>query len=263
MQNEAQNTRKENVFGHEGETVEEIQATDDQPQEQAEETEQQENESQETNAPRKFRIGDQEFDTQEQALEYATSKVATLENDRLADAAYRQGVQDALSQGVNPGESVTQEAPQAPAVNVEEFYTDPQGFLSKFAKHIEEKTLNQVDKRDSLKSENDRIWREFSERHPVLAEYRKEVEAFVNEHDTEVRATMAARGKHAAYDYVATKLKSRFESYARALNPKRELPNSKNTVVPSRPSVRVTQNANEKKPLSFSEQLKSIRKGRT
>lgn len=203
--------------------------------------------------PAKYRIGDREFATQDEALAFAQAQVA---ESQVTDA-YRQGMRDALHRTDQPAENVTI---STPALNPDELYTDPQAFLDKFATKIKTETRAELDQKEAIRTESDNIWREFTERHPMLADFRHEVENFTSQNLQEVRALIALKGRSAGYDYVATKLKSRFESYANAVKPKRELPNSGAGTTPAAKGATVTKKAPEKKPLSFAEQIRTLRK---
>lgn len=204
----------------------------------------------------KFRIGDREFSTETEALAFAQSQIEV-------DNAYQQGVRDAASQFQPAGGGVTPSPAVASTVdNVEELYTNPQEFLKKYATKIKSETIGEFNQTQSLKQQSDSIWREFTDRHPALADFRQEVEGFVQMHNPEVRALIQTKGRTASYDFIATKLRSRFEAYAGALKPKRELPNGGAGASPTQKGASVTPKPQEKKPLSFAEQVRSIRKAR-
>lgn len=250
-------TKKTAVFDEHGQTVEEIETA---PAEEI--TDQAEAVSQDNapQAPGKYRIGDRLFATQEEALEYAQSQVSALETEQQIADAYRQGMREALSTGTQPAESVTPKAPAANELDTEELYTNPQAFLNKFATKIKTETRSEIDQVTSLKQQSDQIWREFTERHPALADFRSEVEGFVGEHTLDVRGIISTKGRPASYDWIATKLKSRFEAYANAVKPKRELPNGSAGASPSTRAGGVPPKEAGKKPSTFSEQIRNIRK---
>lgn len=253
-QTETPATIRENVFGDDGETLE----TREIP---VGETGEDVIDEVPAAPAHKYRIGDQTFATQEEALAFANQAVE-LETQR-ADA-YRQGLLDGNISSANPGSGVTPPAaPAVPELNTEELYTNPQAFLDKFANKIKSETRNELSAADQMKAQSDQIWREFTDRHPALAEFRSEVEQFVQADTANVRAIINTKGRPASYDYIATKLKSRFESYATALKPKRALPNNAGGASPTQSAASgVTPKETAKKALSFSEQIRSIRKRR-
>jgi hypothetical protein len=203
----------------------------------------------------KIRIGDQEFASQEAALDYAQRLQAETD-------AYQRGVNEAMQFQRPQGTGVTpQEAP--PIVeNVEELYTNPQEFLKKYATKIKTELTGELSQRESMKAQSDQIWREFTDRHPSLADFRTEVENFVAAENGQVRAMIQAKGRPASYDFIATKLKSRFEAYASALKPKRELPNTGGGPSPTQKTGSVTPKETPKKVSTMAEQMRSMRKSR-
>lgn len=210
----------------------------------------------------KYRIGDKKFQTQDEALAYAQSHVSALETETQIADAYRQGMRDAVSQVPGTGSNVIPAAPAAPELNVEELYTDPKAFLAKYATQIKNEALGTVQQDMQIKYESDKIWNEFTNRHPMLADFRKETEGFVSLNTPEVRAIIATKGQEAAYDWIATKLKSQFATYANAVQPKRALPNTGAGASPTSKASGVTLKAEPKKTLSFSEQIRSLKKRR-
>lgn len=259
-----QQTRKVNVFDENGNTLEETELSNEETEEVEEFEASAEGEAEETQTPAptsgKFRIGDKTFATAEEALAYAESQVSTLETENQVADAYRQGLKDALNHAPNTPQNVTPQAEPESDLNNEEFYTNPQAFLHKYAQKIKTETRAEIEQRENLKAQSDQIWREFTDRHPGLADFRAEIEDFVAKNTTEVRAIIGTKGRPASYDWIATKMKSRFESYANAVRPKRTLPNGSAGASPSTKSAGVTPKPEAKKPLSFAEQLRSIRK---
>ncbi len=262
-----QQTRKEVTFDDQGNTVEEI-VVDTGEENAAEpvgfqpEPDGEADTDVVVSVPGKYRIGDKLFATQDEALEYAQSQVSALTVEQQVTDAYRQGMREALQQTPSAPGEVTQQQPQVPALDTEELYTNPQVFLDKFARKIKSETNAELDQKDSLRRESEQIWREFTERHPALADFRNEVENFVAQDNTAVRAIISTKGRPAGYDYVATKLKSRFEAYANAVKPKRELTNGTGGASQSNKTPGVTPKQPAKKPLSFAEQIRTIRKRR-
>ena len=250
--------RRENVFDELGQTIETVETAPESgapPADPALETL--------PAAAAKFRIGDREFATEAEALAFATSEIDTRDRDLQAADAYRQGLRDALAQQGGATASVTPAAPAAPALNHEELYTKPDEYLAKRDAMIEQRVLATVNQTQSLKTQSDNIWREFTDRHPEMADFRNEVETFVQANTTDVRSIISTKGRPASYDFIATKLKSRFKDYSAALQTKRALPNTGAGASPTEKAPgSVTPAPDAKKPLSFSEQIRSIRKRR-
>lgn len=211
----------------------------------------------------KYRIGDKTFATADEALTYAQSNIVALETETQVADAYRQGIRDAGVSAAPQNPNVTLEpTPAAPALDTQELYTNPQAFLAKYAAQIKTEINHENNQATNLRAQSDQIWREFCDRHPNLADFRTEVEAFVGQNTPDVRGIIATKGRPASYDFIATKLKSRFEAYSNSLKPKRELPNNSGGASPTARGSSVTPETQPKKALSFSEQVRSIRKRR-
>lgn len=214
-------------------------------------------------AAMKFRIGDREFATQQEALDYATSQVSALQTERQVSDAYQQGLKDALSAVPGTASGVTPAAePPRPKLDTTELFSKPEEFLEKYAQRIKSETINEVTQANSLRAQSDQIWHEFSSRHPQLADFRSEVEGFVQSNLNDVRSVIQTKGRPASYDFIATKLKSTFERYSEAMKPNRALPNNTTTASAAPKVAGVTPKETPKKALSFSEQVNSIRKRR-
>lgn len=205
--------------------------------------------------PEQFRIGDRTFATQEEMFAY----VQSLESEKEVANAYRQGMLDARGVATPMPESVT---PAAPKFDTEQLYTNPDKFLTDYAAQIKADAQADLDRKLANQTQSEQIWREFTDRHPELADFRNEVENFVQRFQPDVVAIIQTKGRPAGYDYVATKLKSEFARYAEATKPKRTLPNTNASPSPSTKSASVTPKVEQKKPLNFHDQLRSIRKRR-
>lgn len=249
-------TQKTAVFGDDGSTV--VEYTDDGGNGAEAEAQSAEGEAvqaepdQAAPAPAKYRIGDREFASQEEMISY----VATLEGETNA---YRQGAITQHGQVPPAAEPVT----PVPQYNAEELYTNPQEFLTKFAQQIKQEAIGTVSAQQAQRDQDNAVWSEFVSTHPMLADFRSEVEEFTARNTTEIQTIAKLRGRKAAIDHVATKVKANFQRYAKAIQPQRELPNSGAASAPAAKSgATVTQKPDTKKPLSFADQVRSIRKGK-
>lgn len=246
---------EENVFDESGQTVAVAAAA-------AEETEVVETDV-EAAAPeaapepgRTYRIGEKTFTNQDEALAYAQ----TLEAERQVLDAYQQGLRDSASAAVPGAQNVTQPAPAAPELNTEELYTNPQEFLRKYGNQIKSEAQAAIDAKLAQQAADEQIWREFTDRHPMLADFRSEVENFVAQNQADVMALVRTKGRPAALDHVAVQMKSRFARYADAVKTKRELPNTGSAAPQAARAGGVTPKPSAEKPLSFAEQIRSMKK---
>ena len=206
-------------------------------------------------SPKKYRIGDMEFATQQEALAYAQA----MESNRQVSDAYQRGLSDATTQLQVPPNNVTPDGQSD--IDADEFYANPKSFLEKFATKIKTETRRELDQKDAIRESSNQIWREFVDRHPILSDFRTEVEDFVTRNQADVKALIATKGRQPAYDYVATHLKAQFNKYATAIKPNRELSNLPVNMLAGLSSPNnVTPKKEAAPPLSFSQQLQKIRK---
>lgn len=210
----------------------------------------------EPNAAGKYRIGDKEFATQEEALAYATSQVQVLESERQLGDAYRQGIQDALQQNT-PNPSVT---PAAPEDLSEKFFADPTKFVNDLRTDIKKEVRGELDHETQQRNLAEKIWGDFATRHPDLADFREDIEhlALVNQKD--LILVNKTKGINGGYDFLATKMRAKFAAYKDAQRPRRQLPNGGGGPSPTGKQPSVTPAAPAKKPLSFMQQVRSIKK---
>lgn len=232
---------------------------DETGEEPIEETEEQdESEAPAAKSGKQYRIGDQTFDSLEEAHEFATSHINALTTQTEIDNAYRRGIIDARGNAIPP-ESVT---PPEPEFNEEKYYANPGEFLKEFEQKIITKTQAQLDAKANAKAQDDQIWTEFTARHPELADYRDEVTEFTTKNAKEIGAIASLKGRPVAYDHVAVKLKAQFQRYAQALAPRKKLPNGGGGLTPTSRGASVTPKPTSKKPLSFAEQIRQHKRVR-
>lgn len=209
------------------------------------------------NAKMKYRIGDKEFATADEAHAFATSHISTLETERQLADAYRQGIQDGVRSDA-PAPGVTPAVPAENEFDEQLYYADPAAFLKQFASQITNQVTTSITQTQAMKEASDRIWSDFSRRHPDLADFRNEVEGLAAQHLPELKVVNQTKGQPAGFDFIAMKVRSNFQRYAQAMKPSRQLANGKGGGSPSGTSG-VTPKVTAKKPLSFQEQVRSIR----
>lgn len=248
---------REVVFDENGNTVETVEA----PQAlETQDTPEDAQDGADTPAPEgKFRIGDQTFQTEAEALAFAQAQVAALEAEKQVSDAYQQGLRDAALKAAPQTQNVT---PPPPAIDTEKFYTNPQEFLTEFAQKVKNETLQTVEQTAAERNADEQVWRDFTHAHPMFADFRNEVEFFTRQHAKTVQGIAATKGQKAAFDYVATQMKVQFNKYAEATKPVRELPNTRAAGPTGAKGGNVTPPATKEKPMNFMEQVRSIRKSR-
>lgn len=208
----------------------------------------------------KYRIGDKEFNTAEEAYAFATSQVSTLQTEIQVRDAYQQGMQDA-AQVQNPQQGVTPATEAgAPAFDSQKYYENPEEFLQQYAKQVEDRVLNKIQSQTVAQTQAQRVWTEFSSRHPDLADFAPDVDSVAAENMAQLKIVNATKGPAAGYDFIAMKVREKFQRHAQALKPGRQLSNTRQAQ-PQGGTVGVTPPKQPKKPKTFSEQIRSMRPG--
>jgi len=208
-----------------------------------------------------FEVDGQKFNDEKAAFEYLKNRNTELEAERMVEAARLETMQEMMRQ--NPGHVPQQLANQAqddPEMDMDEFYANPVEYLNKQRKKIKEEVMNEVTSQQTQAQRNEQIWNSFTNRHPDLADMRDIVDLVANQNQ-EVVAAMARRNPEKAYDFVATKVRERFQNFVEAQKPTRELPQTK--AGPSSggniPVTPQTSQTKENKPLDFISQVKQHR----
>lgn len=211
-----------------------------------------------------YKIGDKVFKTLEEAHAYATSQLSELEVSQQVADAYRQGIHDAAlqNQSVTPGQAAPEPEDD---FNEEEYYANPKEFLKNFKTQVQQEVLGTIEKTAAQRAQEAQVWSEFGERHPAFAdtEFRDDIEKIANQYQTELRAIISTKGKDAAYDFCALKLRQKVERYTQAMKPKRQLPNTSQGASPTNSGgtpKNVTPKKGQEKPLSFSDQIKMLKR---
>jgi len=216
-------------------------------------------EEEDTKPEPKYSIGDQSFQTLEEARAYADKLIQDEPVGGDSYNAYRQGILDAKGTGQSE-ENVTQE--EQDDFDEEEYFADPKAFLKSYGEKIANQAVQNVTKNLSLKDESNKIWGEFTSRHPKLEDFRSEVEDYVSKNQSQVQKIIAKRGRSDGYDWIALQLTDQFNRYANALKPSRRLANNNTVSVPSGGTRNVTQKKGVKKTMTMAEQIRSIKQKR-
>lgn len=253
---------KENVFGANGETIEESEITTQEVEEPAAEAvDPDENQDpdpdpvSQAGPAHKYRIGEKTFATQAEAIAYAES---TVQPASEVDA-YRQVLREVIAGAPRAGEP---SVPVTEEFNADELYTDPKAFLQRRDERIKNDVLNQINQNQASRENDERIWSEFTGRHPDLTEYREEITSIASKHAVETQNLIRTKGQAAAYDYVATKFKAYADRVSSAIKPIRELKNGGAGAPAGGKVETVTPKGSVKKASTMIDQLRTIRRGR-
>lgn len=204
-----------------------------------------------------IRIGDKTFATQAEAFAYAQAELARQNNELAIAEAYRAGIADASMPMHN--------APQAPAQPQDDpewetkFYADPKRTLHEFATKIREEVKKEVTGEVEMRTEEQKLWAQFYQRHPDLEGFQEDAQAMLTKHDAELKALVRTKGQTAAFDYLAQKTRAKFQEYIERAKPRRTLPNTSAAPSPGT-QTSVTPAAKPKPKVDFISQIRSLRK---
>jgi len=205
----------------------------------------------------KYRIAGREFATQEEAFAYAEDldrqnaiKEAEVNAYRQMNSTYNNGGQQAQKVTLPPEEEDDFDA---------KFYENPKKYLQEREELVRQRTRDEVLQAVGAQSEEEKLWNEFFQENPDLSGDRDIAELVVSQHTEDIRAIAQTRGKKAASEFLAQKVRARHQNWVEAQKPRRELANTRAGVsVGSAKSVTLKQA--EESTLSFAEQLSTINK---
>lgn len=194
----------------------------------------------------KVKIGGKEFASQAEAWAYAER----LEQENLANDAYKQGIQDALNQS-QQAQSVTQSVPEEDDSIFDELYTNPKEFLAKrdaqIAQSLEEKIFSKIAQENREKE----LWNQFYSENPDLKSKDKLVKLTLQE-NWDTLGYMKDAGE--AMKILAQKTRGELRKYLEDMKPQHELSNFGGGPSPGSQQS-VTQKKTEEKPLGFLDQI--------
>lgn len=199
------------------------------------------------------------FATEKDAYTYLRSTYDRVKTEQLIQEAKLEGMQSAfqyIPQSHQPTPVI-----EEPSVDIDKFYADPTGYMAERERQIEQKLLSKLSATQQAQARDEAVWNDFATKYPDLSMFKDDVTAMAMQH----RDVVSALGKSSpakAMEFVATKLREKFDSYHEARKPTRTLPNSGASASPSGNKAVTTA---KKSPevndtLDFAAQLRSIRK---
>ena len=193
------------------------------------------------------------FRTQAEALKHQQKLVRDAE---LA-AAVAQAEANAFRQMPSYAPQQQQQQAPDPAQWESDFYADPRKAIDSVVQTMEQK----FQAKQAAEREDERIWRNFTDAHPELAGFQKEIIDIVQAEPQLFQTLSRTRGEKAALDLAASKMKSKLDSYYEAKKPKRDLGSGK-SVTPPAGHASVTRKVQEEKPMSLKEQMAKLNEKR-
>lgn len=205
-----------------------------------------------TPAEPKFKIGGREFGTQEEAWAYAES----LEQERLAADAFRQGVEAAsrLAPSNPPPQNAT---PPQPEEIDPEYYTNPQSYFAKREAQIIARAEARIDQKALQRKTHEDTWTQFYSDYPDLASAREFVDFTLQQNWNTLQHVETGQ----ALKQLAEKVRGKLKPIVEARMPKVELPKVR-TAASAGGGEQVTVPKTEAKPLNFAQQMRNLKKGR-
>jgi len=215
----------------------------------------------EANPEAKVKIGDQEFSSHDEAFAYAQSLHERGETEKLINDAYRQGIQDA-AQSDQFNQNVTQSAPAEPEEDLDaKFFENPTEYLKTMGSKIRAEAKAEALHEMQVKQAETNLWQEFYTRHPDLDGFQQDCDFTLEQFNDEVATLAKTQGKQKAMDYLAQKVRAKFQTYMARQRPQEEVQRA-----PAQPSPsggqRVTQQSSEKGAVDFMSQLAEYKRSK-
>jgi len=209
-----------------------------------------------------FEVDGKVFADEKTAFDYLKKRNTELEAERMVEAARIEGMQEALrySPTGQVPQQVQDQVQDDPSMDLDEFYANPVEYLAKQRQKIKEEVMTEVTSQQTTAQRNEQVWRDFSNRHPRLADMKDIVELVASQHKEVVQA-MASRNPEKAYDFVAAKVNEKLAGFVEAGKPTRELPQTKGgpSAGSNQPVTPQDSQTKNNKPLDFISQVKQHR----
>lgn len=202
-------------------------------------------------------VDGKQFANESEAYAYVQNKLKEAETEKLLLQARQEGLESALQYQQFQGQNVTPPPTAAPEDDSDQFYADPQGYMKKKESEIEARVLSKF----RAEQEDERLWGEFFNAHPDLADSRNICELTLN-NNLETIKVLATKDRKKAMDYLATKTREVFQGYNERLKPRTQLPNTKAgpSIGNIGSGVTPTTKNTEDEPVDFISQMRSLRK---
>ena len=209
----------------------------------------------------KIQIGDKEFATQAEAMDYARGLHATGETEKLLHDAYRQGINDA-GIAATPAGGVTQSAPEEEEDDFDQkFYENPKEYLKSMAAKIRQEAMDDALNSVSQQQADAQLWTEFYSKHPDLAGFDEDCKAVLDREAEMIKTLVKTSGREKAMDYLARKTRAKFQQWAERQRPTKEVASEGGRATPTA-GARVTHGKEESAdgPVDFVAQMKQHRR---
>jgi hypothetical protein len=211
-------------------------------------------------APTPFEVDGQLFSTEAEAFKFLKGQYGKVQTDAMLTEARLQGIQEAAQFSSMHAPATVEPVPE-PAIDMDKFYEDPGKFLLERDAAIEQRLMGKVAEKQTAAQRDAEAWSTFTASYPELADFKSDVEAVAVSHGNEVKM-LAAKDQKKAMDYVAFKVKEKFQKYAEVMKPTRVLSNTRvDAPAGSNQVVTPAQNVpNSSEGLDMISQMRNMRK---
>lgn len=199
----------------------------------------------------KFKIGDKEFASVEEAMEFAQK----LDSKAREREAFELG-QESVKQAQAP------EVPEVPKPSIEEIIQDelfdnPKEALKKYKEHIINEVKSTIKQESTQETQQKQLWDGFYEENPELVEHKELVEYTLERNWSELEAMEAKKG----LQELASRTKSTIERIVKTMNPSAEvLPSGSAKVAGASNQATTKSQESSPKRVAFADQVRMLNK---
>lgn len=172
-----------------------------------------------------FEYDGQKFASEKEAFEYLKGKHGELKSTSMLDEARLQGMQEAFSYAPQQTTQPVEE-PAIPTADMDQFYVNPGKYLADRDQATEDRVMQKVNANQTKLQRDTEVWHNFTNAYPDLADFRADVEGVADQYGNEVRM-LASRDEKKAMDFVAMKVREKFQKYVDVMKPTKTLSNTK------------------------------------
>lgn len=186
------------------------------------------NDSQEGVTPPAIIYDGQTFATEKEAYEYMKTKVSATETEAAIMQAKQEAYEQAMmNMGQQPGtQAPVEQAPPEDDFNEEEYFSDPVGYTKRREAKLAAQIRNDIQVEQQARQADEQTWSEFFTANPDLDGFRADCEITLNQ-NLETIKLLARKDKKQAMQFLATKTREKFQTWAERQRPQTTLPNTK------------------------------------
>lgn len=198
------------------------------------------------------------FANESEAYEHTKKLLAESDTEKLIMAAKQEAYQEAMHLNQQAQAPVIEEAPEVD--DSDEFYADPQGYFKKKSDAIEDRIRTKIQGEMAATNADVQLWQEFFAAHPDLDGFKDDCQQMLNANLDTVKL-LASKDRRKAMDFLATKTREKFQTYADRMKPRKELHRTNDVPsVGTNHVASVTQQEKDGTPLDFVSQMRNLKR---